>query len=139
MGGILTLSDKNRSMGSRTEYEIFLALHLLFLFWSFENCIDLLGKHLVDFCERVRDLVSVEGRLRLAEDFIRSQLQMNYRSYDYTHQTMKLIRSFTGQMIFQQVKEKVPISGRQLQREFWRAVWDYIAGIYLSDAHEYSI
>lgn len=85
---------------------------------TFENGVDVLGKNLTEFCVAIRDSGSVSGRLQLTEKFIRTQLELHYRSYDYTHQMMKLIRSVKGQMRYRDMTEKIAISERQLQREF---------------------
>ena len=85
---------------------------------TFDDGADILGKSLHEFCDKIRSLDRAESQIKLADNFIRSQLRDHYLPYDYTHIAMNLIRKTAGISAYQQLTKQVPISGRQLQREF---------------------
>ncbi len=85
---------------------------------TYENGVDVLGQHLQDFCARIRALESTEAQLHCTNQYLSRQLTLHHQSYDYTHVAMKLIRKVSGITDYQTLTAQVPISDRQLQREF---------------------
>lgn len=85
---------------------------------TYENSLDVLGISLNEFCEKIRALDDFQQQVRDANQFILQKLVIHVRSYDYTHYAMKLIRQSQGMMDYKQLTTEVPISIRQLQREF---------------------
>lgn len=85
---------------------------------TYDDGVDVLGKNLHHFCDEIRNSDSAEAQIKLAEDFITKQLSIHYLPHDYTHLTMKLIRTEVGIPDYRHLTSQVPISNRQLQREF---------------------
>lgn len=85
---------------------------------TFENSVDVFGQGIQHFSARIRIEKSIEKRLELANTYIKKQLELNYQSHDYTHIAMRLIRKATGLTGYRNLTSQVPISDRQLQREF---------------------
>lgn len=85
---------------------------------SYEDGVEILGPGFRDFCSRLRETISTEAQIQQAEVYIRSQLHQHQQQYDYTHQAMHLIRKLEGIADYQELTARVPISDRQLQREF---------------------
>jgi AraC-like DNA-binding protein len=85
---------------------------------TYEDGTDVVGKDLYEFCCRVREVHSVDKKIKMTDDFFISQLIKNQREYDNTHLAMQLIRKKQGVIDFKELTEKIPVSLRQLQREF---------------------
>ena len=85
---------------------------------SYEDGIDVAGKKLEEFCNRIRESATGMEKIKQADDFFNKQIAINQSSFDRTHMTMKLIRQRNGLIEFEEIKAKIPISLRQLQREF---------------------
>lgn len=85
---------------------------------TFENGLDVLGIKIREFCLRIRELQDIDQRVAMAEAFILRQLNSHARAYDYTHLAMRAIRQQQGKIDYDMLREDVPISQRQLQREF---------------------
>ncbi|ELR69485.1 Transcriptional regulator, AraC family [Fulvivirga imtechensis AK7] len=87
-------------------------------FATYEDSVDVLGKSVQRFCTRIRELQSVNAQLQFANEFLTDQLGRHFLAHDYTHQAMSLIRKVAGEPDYQLLKYQIPISDRQLQREF---------------------
>lgn len=85
---------------------------------TYENGSDVLGKQLADFCARIREAKSHAERVGLANNFMLKELNDNTQAHDYTHLTMQLIRKSKGLATYSGITQEVPISPRQLQRDF---------------------
>lgn len=85
---------------------------------TFENSVDVFGQGIQDFSVRIRSEKSVEAQLELANAYIKRQLEWHHQSHDYTHIAMRLIREAAGLADYRKLTSRVPISDRQLQREF---------------------
>jgi AraC-like DNA-binding protein len=85
---------------------------------TYEAGFSVLGKQLQDFCATLRERENVDQQIQCANRFITARLSTNKRVYDYTHLTMRLIRGSQGMTGYQELIQQVPISPRQLQREF---------------------
>lgn len=85
---------------------------------TYENGVDVLGSALQDFCARMRETDHIEAQVAQADAYLRSQLVKYHLSYDYTHLAMQLVRASAGDMDYRRLSRRVPISDRQLQREF---------------------
>ena len=108
---------------------------------TYENGLDVLGKELAGFCSRVREAANVQQMIMLADEFIRRQLALHAKAYDYTHQAMQLIRQGNGTKQYKALTDEVPVSPRQLQREFRSqyglTVRDYMRLIRLNAINRY--
>lgn len=85
---------------------------------TYEDPEDVIGRKVREFCEKIREMTTMEQQSALADILLEEFLGKNYLPYDYTHKAMKLIRQSGGMGRFETIIEKVPISLRQLQREF---------------------
>lgn len=85
---------------------------------TYEDGTDVLGQNLRAFCSKIRELDHPEQQVHLANAFISGQLASHVQTYDYTHLAMELIRKMQGMADYQELTEQIPISVRQLQREF---------------------
>jgi AraC-like DNA-binding protein len=100
-----------------------------------------LGDQLRDFCSRLRATEDTDIQISYANAFIARQLQANYLSFDFTHLTMKLIRSVDGIVDYGKLLHQIPISSRQLQRVFKGTygitVMDYIRLLRMNSIYRY--
>lgn len=85
---------------------------------TYQDSTDVVGRMLQEFCLKVKSLHSFEEQAQLANKFVENQLASNKQSHDYTHEAMRLIRQVQGMSDYQKLTQQVPISLRQLQREF---------------------
>ncbi|MEQ9378176.1 MAG: helix-turn-helix transcriptional regulator [Imperialibacter sp.] len=110
---------------------------------TYEDSNDVLGNSMRDFCEQVRDAGSPSGRVELANSFILSQVETHRIDWDYTHLAMQLIRKCQGTAEYQSLIDQVPISVRQLQREFKAlygiTVVDYMRISRMNAIHNYML
>lgn len=106
-----------------------------------EDSTTVFGRHLARLCQRLREAHDTATRIQLANVFFSAQLSHHALSRDYTRQAMSLIRRSGGVGEYQHVLKDVPISQRQLQREF-KAVYgitprDYMRIIRMSAIQRY--
>lgn len=110
---------------------------------TYEDGIDVLGSDLKDFCEQIRESREHSQRVAMANAFISKQLERNRSAFDYSHLTMELIRQNHGKADYNEIVEKIPISPRQLQREFKRTygltVTEYMRLTRMNAIHNYMI
>lgn len=110
---------------------------------SYENGIDFFGIQFSDFCNRLKELVLVKDRIDLTNTFFEGHLARNYKSHDYTHLTMSMIRNYGGILNYNQIVSNIPISQRQLQREFKNvygiSVRDYLRIMRFNAIHNYML
>jgi len=85
---------------------------------TYEDGVEVLGKKIRDFCSKMIDLQQSDQQIQWANDFLSQQLKTHFNPHDYTHQAMKLIRKMQGMADYEQLTRQLPISNRQLQREF---------------------
>lgn len=86
-------------------------------FATYEDGTDVLGRQMKAFCEKIRSLDTME-QVQITDAFLKSQLAKNQRPYDHTHAAMTYIRNAKGMTDYQALNRLIPISPRQLQREF---------------------
>jgi AraC-like DNA-binding protein len=85
---------------------------------TFEDGISVFGKRLYELCNNIRSLSSALERVRAADRFLTHELGEHALSYDFTHLAMKIIRATHGVINYGDLVSQIPISTRQLQREF---------------------
>jgi AraC-like DNA-binding protein len=85
---------------------------------TYEDGIDVVGRNMYELCTFIRETQVLEKKLEKANDFLIRQLNKNYREYDISHLAMRLIRQHGGLIDFKELTDKLPISLRQVQREF---------------------
>lgn len=85
---------------------------------SYEDCRAVFGRQLGDYCSRLRDTRSLEEKIALTETFLTDNLRRHQKQFDYTGLAAGIIRRHQGLLALEALKERVPISQRQLQREF---------------------
>ena len=110
---------------------------------TYEDGIDVMGKNLKELCLRIKEIESSQDKIKLINDFLLNQVMKNKRTYDNTRIAMQLIRQQMGLIGFDELKEKVPISFRQLQREFKTlyglTISDYMRLIRLNAINKYML
>jgi len=85
---------------------------------TFENGNDVLGKPFNDYCARLRETNDISEKIKLTENFLLKKLsERNFRS-DYVDLSLEIIRKNQGTISLNELIEQVPISIRQLQRQF---------------------
>jgi AraC-like DNA-binding protein len=101
------------------------------------------GNTFDEFCARLRETVGTGEKINLANGYLLNQLQQNMKKYDITHLAMQYIRLKDGMIDFRELAEKVPISLRQLQREFKNhyrmKITDYLRLIRLNAINRYML
>jgi AraC-like DNA-binding protein len=85
---------------------------------AYEDGVDVLGDRIREFCQQIQESHSKGHRIRLANEFLLTQLKENFLAHDYTHLAMRLIRQAAGTASYNKLVAQVPISERQLQRTF---------------------
>jgi AraC-like DNA-binding protein len=84
---------------------------------------DLFGQEFYDFCYKIRELKSVEERIRYSDDFLKKQLFINSRGYrNYVQLAADMIRQEHMNLTIDELSDKVCISPRQLEREFKKKI-----------------
>jgi AraC-like DNA-binding protein len=110
---------------------------------TYEDGTDVFGHSLREFCAKIRELNTTAEQVSLANEFISGQLASHVQTYDYTHLAMKLIRKVQGMADYQELTAQVPISIRQLQREFKAlygiTVRDYMRLSRMNAIHNYML
>lgn len=94
----------------------------------YEDCISVLGMKLSDFCSSIRSANDILQCIAISNEFILKEVSTRKIKYDYAHLAMKLVRRMPGITNYQDIVRQIPISARQLQREFRK-----IYGISLRD------
>ncbi len=116
-------------------------IHPVEFFSSYEDGTLVLGDQLRDFCARLRATEDTDIQISDANTFIIRQLHKNFLPYDFTHLTMKLIRSVDGVVDYGKLLHQIPISSRQLQRVFKGTygitVMDYIRLLRMNSIYRY--
>src|SRR5690606_31609543 len=87
-------------------------------FATYEDGVDVLGQRLREFCSRLREAPGSTEQVLLTDRFIQDQLSRHVKTYDYTHIAMRRIRQVHGIHDYAALMREIPISPRQLQREF---------------------
>lgn len=87
---------------------------------TFENSRDVLGRDFDDYCSLLRESKTIQGKITLTENYLLKKLSRSSAKFDYLRSAPEIIRSYQGLMSMQDLFKKVPISPRQLQREFKR-------------------
>ena len=85
---------------------------------TFENSKDVLGDEFDRYCARLRECKSVLHRIQLTEGFLKKRMAKVTTGYDYIRHASETIRKHHGLITLSELIEQVPISPRQLQREF---------------------
>lgn len=87
---------------------------------TFEDSSDVLGVTFKDYCSRLRDAKSIQQKIRLTEDFLLKKMSNHTQDFDYVRLASETIRKHHGMLTLEELIQQVPISPRQLQREFKR-------------------
>lgn len=95
---------------------------------AYENGVDVLGRSIDTFCDSLRSSPVSDERVAIANMFLEKQLGRNHQNHDFTHLAMRGIRENMGVVNHERILNTVPLSQRQLQREFRK-----IYGITMSD------
>ena len=110
---------------------------------TYEDGINVVGKRLYDFCAYLKDVETPDNKVKQANEFFIEQLSENRKEYDITHMAMELIRQKQGLMDFKELTDRIPISLRQLQREFKNhykvKITDYIRVTRLNAINKYML
>ncbi len=85
---------------------------------TFQDGKDVLGNEFHDYCERLRESADMKQRIQLTEEFLRKRLMKTAPHYDYVGHASQTIRKHNGLISLDELTDQVPISPRQLQREF---------------------
>ena len=85
---------------------------------TYEDATFVGGKALREFCKKLRELKESQEQVKLADQFLLRQLSIHRKAHDYTHFAMQMIRQSKGLLAYDELTDQVPISVRQLQREF---------------------
>jgi len=84
----------------------------------YDDCISVLGSKLNNFCSTIKAVKDSRSRVDVSNQFLLKELSKHEIRYDYTHLAMKLARRLQGLTDYQDLVKQIPISPRQLQREF---------------------
>lgn len=110
---------------------------------TYEDGTQVIGRMLDEYCSRIREAGNASERIRIANNYFTKQLDANRKDYDITHLAMKVIREKRGLISFKELMQKVPISLRQLQREFKKQygirITDYIRLSRLNAINKYML
>lgn len=87
---------------------------------TFESSSDVFGTGFKDYCSRVRESQSIQHKIGLTEEFLLGKLEGNMKDHDYVRLACETIRKHHGLINLEELIKRVPISPRQLQREFKR-------------------
>jgi len=98
-------------------YNIFGAPPALFTS-TFEDSSDILDATFNDYCSRLRESETIQQKVRLTEDFLKRRMRENMQEYDFVRMASETIRKHHGVISLEELIKEVPISPRQLQREF---------------------
>lgn len=85
---------------------------------TFENSKDVLGRNFDDYCSKLREAKTITEKIALTENFLLRKLSEKSVQPDYVRLASEIIRHYHGLISLNDLIEKVPISPRQLQREF---------------------
>lgn len=110
---------------------------------TYEDGADVFGKGLTAFCKYLCEYQDRDEIIKFVNSYFRKQLATHYSEFDYTHRAMQLIRSASGSANYSEVINEVPISNRQLQREFKKqygiTMSEYLRISRISAIHEYML
>lgn len=87
---------------------------------TFEDSSDVFGTNFKDYCSWLREAKSIQQKIRLTEDFLLKKLADNTSDFDYVRLATETIRKHHGMLSLEELTTQIPISPRQLQREFKR-------------------
>ena len=85
---------------------------------TFEDGADVFGRKFKDYCTQLREKLTHPDRIALTENFLLKFVEQNSKNYDYARLAARLIRQRQGMMNQAELQSEIPISDRQLQREF---------------------
>lgn len=86
---------------------------------TFEDSKDVLGIDFDDYCSKLREAKSVTDQISLTENFLFKKLdKLSSNKIDYVKIASEVIRRNHGIISLENLIKQVPISARQLQREF---------------------
>jgi AraC-like DNA-binding protein len=112
-------------------------------FSTYEDGVDILGMRLKEFCSRIQEVSKVGDQVEMTNEFLETELTRNIKTHDYTHQAMHMIRKNQGLAGYEELTREIPISVRQLQREFKSlygiTVRDYMRLSRLNAVHHYML
>lgn len=85
---------------------------------TYEDSEDVFGKPFREFCDRIKDKNNTTNLIAYAEQVLLRKLEENQNDHDYIKKAATIIRNHQGMLTQSELMSKVPISERQLQREF---------------------
>jgi AraC-like DNA-binding protein len=85
---------------------------------TYENASDVFSADIKEFCELISQGSESDEIWNACEKLIRRMLDKNRKDYDYLRVAAKTIRDYHGCLDIKKLLDYVPISPRQLQREF---------------------
>lgn len=85
---------------------------------TFENSKDVLGIEFDNYCAQLRESDDIVYHVQLTEDFLKKKLTKITSGYDYVLHASATIRKRKGLITLNELIDEVPISPRQLQRQF---------------------
>lgn len=85
---------------------------------TFESSSDTFGGEFGDYCSRLRESPDIGRNIRLTEEYLLKKWEGNTKGHDYVDLACGAIRSHHGMLSLGELINKLPISPRQLQREF---------------------
>lgn len=85
---------------------------------TYESSNDVLGKELDEFGNCLRDCQSAQQMIAHADNYLLNKMKGREVLKDYVHLASRAIRSHNGNISLSELVKKVPVSRRQLQREF---------------------
>ncbi len=97
---------------------------------TYDDCVSVLGNTLDTFFSKIKAAKDCNSRIDISNQFLQHELSKRKMKYDYTHLAMTLARRSSGLTTYQELVKQIPISPRQLQREFQKiygiSVRDYL-------------
>lgn len=85
---------------------------------GYEDMEQVLGRDFREFCQKIREVNSLNEKLDLSNRYLLKQLQKNHPEMNYVNRAAEMIRKADGIERIDDLPGKVYISLRQLEREF---------------------
>lgn len=108
---------------------------------AYESGVDVFGRSFNAFFDSLRSSPDSDDRVSIANTFLEKQLRRNHQKHDYTHMAMRKIRENMGVVNHKIILNAIPLSQRQLQREFRKmygiTISDYMRLSRINAIHNY--
>ncbi len=110
-------------------------------FSTYEDGYDVIGENIRSLHGQIRETSSLPEKISFTNRFFMDLLRRNSFNPDRIQLTMRLIREKNGDIHFDEIKETIPLSLRQLQRgfkiQYGITITDYIRLIRLNAINKY--